>query len=174
MGTRKGWDQLSPSRIKDLERYGVDQAYYESGASLAFTRRHANTPEHPWEAGKNPERYAGYLDRHPNADKPMRALVEKDYEGTPTGQQIQPIHELKWNVEERGLIGHHWNALKEHLRSRQGNFDKLFAPFRGRIIGGHDGIQEYILETRRDIIDAYLNARSNDEVYEHIYENPPA
>lgn len=42
---------------------GQVQDYYESGANLADFRGHAQTPEHPGEAERNPKKYGAYLNR---------------------------------------------------------------------------------------------------------------
>lgn len=44
------WGTLSPAYRRRLERGGITQAAYESGASLQKARGHAQTPEHPLKA----------------------------------------------------------------------------------------------------------------------------
>lgn len=61
MMPRRSWDSLSGSYRARLERGGVSRSDYESGASLSKARGHAKTPEHPSDAGRNPERYRDYL-----------------------------------------------------------------------------------------------------------------
>jgi hypothetical protein len=43
---RKSWGALTPAYRRRLERGGVSQSAYESGASLKAARGHARTPEH--------------------------------------------------------------------------------------------------------------------------------
>jgi hypothetical protein len=60
---RKGWDQLSESYKKRLERAGINKKAYTNGASLSDARGHRATPEHPeraYKAGKKQHRYGEY------------------------------------------------------------------------------------------------------------------
>lgn len=57
----RNWDSLSSGTQRRYERNGVSRAEYEAGVSLKAARGHAETPERPSEALKNPERYESYV-----------------------------------------------------------------------------------------------------------------
>lgn len=59
---RKGWDDLSDSYRKRLERAGIDKKAYTNGNSLSDARGHRNTPERPERAykGNKTSRYGAY------------------------------------------------------------------------------------------------------------------
>jgi hypothetical protein len=44
---RKGWTQLTPAYRQRLEKAGITQSEYESGASIRAARGHQHTPERP-------------------------------------------------------------------------------------------------------------------------------
>jgi hypothetical protein len=57
---RRGWDELSPSYKRRLQRGGVGRRAYESGRSLKKARGHSGTPEHALQLRQAPtERYPG-------------------------------------------------------------------------------------------------------------------
>jgi hypothetical protein len=60
MAKRRAWNALSSSYQARLVRGGITKDAYESGASLSKARGHANTPEHPEDAIKQPSRYQKY------------------------------------------------------------------------------------------------------------------
>lgn len=60
MAKRRVWSQLSGAYRTRLMRSGINQETYEAGVGLSKARGHAETPEHPVEAIKNPSRYAKY------------------------------------------------------------------------------------------------------------------
>jgi hypothetical protein len=70
------WDSLSPAYRARLERNGIGRAAYLRGDSLKTARgkKPGQTPEHPKDAIKNPERYKGYKPKVPR------------WKGTPTPQ----------------------------------------------------------------------------------------
>ena len=57
----KVWSNLSPNYRARLERNGVTRTQYERGDSLKGARGHANTPENPAEALRNPDKYEIYI-----------------------------------------------------------------------------------------------------------------
>lgn len=60
MARRRVWASLSSDYRTRLLRKGITQEAYESGASLTAARGHANTPEHPEDAARNPSKYQKY------------------------------------------------------------------------------------------------------------------
>lgn len=65
MATRKGWDAISPGYRSRLEKAGITEQAYNSGASIKKGRGHSNTPEHGFkEAVRHPEKYPEYLRKH--------------------------------------------------------------------------------------------------------------
>lgn len=61
---RRSWDALSGPYKRRLERAGITQDIYESGAvSLSRARGHGATPEHPERAFRRPDKYGRYLRR---------------------------------------------------------------------------------------------------------------
>lgn len=63
MANRRAWESLSePYRLR-LQRKGVTEELYGSGASLKAARGHAVTPERPQRAFRNPDIYSDYLRR---------------------------------------------------------------------------------------------------------------
>ena len=63
MAKSRNWEALSPAYRSRLERGGISRSAYEAGASVSAARGHAATPERPERAARNPERYAGYVER---------------------------------------------------------------------------------------------------------------
>lgn len=63
MAKRRVWSSLSPAYQARLSRAGITQSSYESGVSLKGARGHAQTPEHPREAVKQPSKYQQYRTR---------------------------------------------------------------------------------------------------------------
>lgn len=61
---RKGWASLSPAYRTRLEKAGLSQSDYESGASISKARGHEKTPERPhsFDAARFPE-YSSERDR---------------------------------------------------------------------------------------------------------------
>lgn len=60
MARRRLWDALSESYRKRLLRGGITRDAYERGESLQKARGHAETPEHPKDAVKHPEKFRKY------------------------------------------------------------------------------------------------------------------
>lgn len=60
MARRRVWASLSSDYRARLLRKGITQEAYESGVSLKAARGHANTPEHPEDAARNPSKYKKY------------------------------------------------------------------------------------------------------------------
>lgn len=60
MARIRRWDNLGEAQQRRYERGGISREGYERGDSLKAARGHANTPERPREAEKNPERYRDY------------------------------------------------------------------------------------------------------------------
>lgn len=187
MGKRIGWTELSEKQrqryINGGKRRGIRNVrrYYETGGDLAALRGHANTPERPYIAARQPERYNGYIRRHPNSVRPMTAFVfQQDWDFNPNAyNEVELADHVEWTKEHRTVIAKHWNAVKDWIhtklasgREREDRFRDLFAPFESVTVGGTDGgIPEYRLETRRPVIDTFVLA-NEDETYEHIYKEP--
>lgn len=71
MAARRPWDSLSPAYRARLSRGGITKSSYQSGASLAAARGHAQTPEHGLkDAVKNPGKYQKYLQKRQPKPKP--------------------------------------------------------------------------------------------------------
>lgn len=70
---RSGWNSLSDTYRRRLERAGISQAQYESGESLESARGHKHTPERPERAEKNPEKYKDYLANRNRLEKAVTA-----------------------------------------------------------------------------------------------------
>lgn len=60
MARRRVWSALSSDYRARLLRKGITQQAYESGVSLKAARGHSQTPEHPEDAIKFPNRYQVY------------------------------------------------------------------------------------------------------------------
>jgi len=63
MANRRVWSALSQSYQTRLLRNGITQQAYESGASVTAARGHKETPEHPEDAIRNPDKYKNYRKR---------------------------------------------------------------------------------------------------------------
>lgn len=72
---RKGWGALSPTYRKRLEKAGIDQTAYDSGASIQGARGHANTPERPSQVINPP--FKGGAPQFPNYRAERKRLVDK-------------------------------------------------------------------------------------------------
>jgi hypothetical protein len=59
-GKTRNWDSLSAGYRKRLQSAGITKRQYNSGVSLSKARGHANTPERPERAQKNPGKYQAY------------------------------------------------------------------------------------------------------------------
>jgi hypothetical protein len=60
MAKRRVWSALTKAYRARLERKGIDQRQYESGASLKAARGHAKTPESLKEYARNPKKFPEY------------------------------------------------------------------------------------------------------------------
>lgn len=60
MAKRRVWTSLSSDYRTRLMRSGIDQKTYEAGASLKKARGHAETPERPADAIRQPSKYQKY------------------------------------------------------------------------------------------------------------------
>lgn len=83
MAKRRVWSQLSGAYRTRLMRSGVSQETYEAGVGLSKARGHAETPEHPVEAIKQPSRYQKYRAKvrplHIQIEERKRALWESRF-----------------------------------------------------------------------------------------------
>lgn len=61
MAERKPWDSLSTAYRERLSRKGITPQMHAAGESIRAARGHANTPEHPSEAVRHPERFDDYF-----------------------------------------------------------------------------------------------------------------
>src|SRR5580765_5786898 len=59
---RKPWESLSPAYRERLSRAGITAASHGRGESIRAARGHQNTPEHPREGVKEPERFRDWVD----------------------------------------------------------------------------------------------------------------
>jgi hypothetical protein len=76
---RKAWESLTPKYRARLSRGGVTKTSYQRGDSLSKARGHANTPEHPREAARKPERYREYLRKRQGPGyRPVPAKTPED------------------------------------------------------------------------------------------------
>lgn len=178
---RVAWAGLDDDYRKRLENQGYTEAMHIAGVPKTNYRGHAHTPEHPSEAAKHPERYAGYNARHPHAALAMQAFIRQpDFDPSfSPSQHVDLASHVDWTTQHRSLIGRHWNAVKNwHYAQTRSEADAarrfrdLFAPFDEQTIGGNgrgkNKIPTYEFETRREVIDWYLS-REEGEGYEDIY-----
>jgi hypothetical protein len=86
MAGRRNWDALSAGYRKRLQSAGITRRQYESGASLEKARGHAETPERPERAEKNPTKYAKYV-----------AKKQKIIDGIQEFKEAKWGHRPKWN-----------------------------------------------------------------------------
>ena len=100
-GTRKIWAELSPAYRARLERAGVTERVYGSGASLQGARGHAATPERPGRAERHATVYANYI----------RARVKPMRIATSEGVRIVTVPVAR----ERSKVGTYDNAVKNML-----------------------------------------------------------
>lgn len=113
---RKAWGSLSTAYRTRLGRAGISQRDYESGAPLTKARGHANTPERPQRATKNPAKYRDYLERHPERRPP------------PQGGPIDRVSRLATRIrlasptEAAGAIRRSIRALTEYERIQLAQF----------------------------------------------------
>lgn len=76
----RNWGSLSNDYRKRLQRAGITQGDYEAGSSLANARGHAQTPERPERAERNPKKYGNYLQRRASlVNDIIRLKTEKFY-----------------------------------------------------------------------------------------------
>ena len=61
MAKRKPWASLSPEYQDRLARKGITPQIHAAGGSIRAARGHANTPEHPADAEKKPEKFKDYF-----------------------------------------------------------------------------------------------------------------
>jgi hypothetical protein len=178
MGQRN-WDTLSAERRKRYKGWATKNGiqdireYYNSGGNLSGARGHGNTPEHPKDALRHPERYPAYLKRFPNAGLPFPAFTYQygeDDEGNRTdwepGDPITPTVDDRWSKKQRTVISYHWHAIRRYKIT--GKTDKL-NEFSKRWVGGVNDMPRYKLETRTDVIKQYL-ATQKAEPYENLYK----
>lgn len=100
---RKGWDDLSESYRKRLERAGINKKAYTNGSSLSDARGHRNTPERPERAfkGTKTSRYGEYRQRQ----------RERDIRRNPTGKKLKSHYITEAVIYTQRTIGHlpHYN-----------------------------------------------------------------
>lgn len=60
MASKRTWQSLSPAYRERLQKSGYSAKDYAAGKSRASARGHAQTPERPSQARKNPTRYVQY------------------------------------------------------------------------------------------------------------------
>lgn len=77
---RKGWDSLSPTYRKRLEKGGVSRADYEAGRSIKKARGHAQTPERPSQA--SPTKHPTYFAKRQKLIRDFQAKKRRLWEGS--------------------------------------------------------------------------------------------
>lgn len=87
---RKGFNALSTAYRKRLEKAGITQADYDSGASLAGARGHLHTPERPSQV--NPAKHANYLQRR---DTLIQQVIRKKHYYFSMAPKWNPAHDTK-------------------------------------------------------------------------------
>src|SRR5579859_3293910 len=103
MARRRVWSSLSPGYQARLTRAGITQADYEAGISLKAARGHKETPEHPRDAIKHPEKYRAYrkraakLQKEVAEDNQMRFSKHKLQELLMLRKQDMFDRRHKWN-----------------------------------------------------------------------------
>lgn len=74
------WGNLSPPYRARLERKGISQSQYESGASLKAARGHERTPESRKDYLRNPGKYPErYRELRPLSNSEVRTLQSRAY-----------------------------------------------------------------------------------------------
>lgn len=71
---RKAWADLSENQRKRYIRAGVTPEQHAAGVNLSAARGHARTPERPERATRNPDKYAGYLERRSDLVERVKSL----------------------------------------------------------------------------------------------------
>lgn len=104
---RRGWDQLSDTYRQRLERSGISQSEYQSGASLAGARGHGATPERPLTDLENvPSQYQAYADLRREIVEFKRELLQQ------SGRQ----EDSKWQSRTLGELAGKSRATLEKAR----------------------------------------------------------
>jgi hypothetical protein len=134
---RSGSGYISENYQRRLERAGVKQAQYrDKNFKLATARGHAETPEHPREATKHPERYQKYR-------ATIRAIVKE-------GDHSAIVEIANLTAPQRRSVAQHWNTA---IRlSRPADYLGVPSPYRKRTLKSFEGKKygPYELETRLD------------------------
>lgn len=86
---RKSWSSLSPAYRTRLQKAGITQSVYETGASLSAARGHAHTPERPERAATNPQRYTRYLS---NRNRLVQMVVDRKRRLFGHTERYNPAH----------------------------------------------------------------------------------
>ena len=76
VAARKSWKDYSPAYRRRLERQGINSKNYRT-APRAKARGHAQTPERPEQAARNPERYKDYIARRSAEERQLIARKER-------------------------------------------------------------------------------------------------
>jgi hypothetical protein len=149
---RDGKGLLSEAQQRRYMNNGVTRSQYRDRSnSLKAARGHSETPEHPRDVVKHPERYVKYR-------KTIRAVVK-------AGNTTEIVEIAGLSEPQRRVLARHWNAVWDYLdisRNIMSPFKKRsLSSFKGKTYGGYE------LETREDQL-AMLALRV-DLPFEDIY-----
>jgi hypothetical protein len=146
-------------------RAGVKKhQFLDKNFNLSEARGHGETPEHPKEAVRHPEKYLKYR-------VTIRAIVKDDI-GRDEHAEIVNISGL--SKRQRVTVAQHWNAVLDYLGKKHPK-GYIPSPFRKRSLKAFEGKKfvdrdtgrEYELETREGPID--LLGTRVDLAYEDFY-----
>ena len=148
---RSGTGYVSENYQRRLMRKGVTQSQYRNkNFRLSEARGHSETPEHPREAVRHPEKYPKYR-------VAIRAIVKDDI-GRDEHAEIVNISGL--SKSQRVTIAQHWNAVLDYLGKKHPKgyipspyYKRSLKAFEGKKFVDADTGREYELETREGPID---------------------
>ena len=99
---RKGWTNLKASYRSQLEKAGITQSAYESGASLRKARRHAKTPEH--HRGYNQSSFKSYAKEQQRIALDIETLKQQHFGGS-----------AKWNATKSAKTSSKYMGTKADM-----------------------------------------------------------
>ena len=113
MARRRVWSSLSEGYRTRLSRSGITRADYEAGIPLKAARGHRETPEHPIEAVKHPERFGAYRQRAAELQRKVKEKTLIVRSRSKLQQMLNMRKETLWSAR------HKWNldrAVENILR----------------------------------------------------------
>jgi hypothetical protein len=125
---RKGWNALSPTYRKRLEKAGISQADYAAGTSISGARGHLHTPERPSQV--NPSKHGGYLQRR---DALIQQVVRKKhyyFSTAPKWNQLQAMKPYEDNPPSMAVLKY-WAGLSREEWVDAIRTDRATTPFLG-------------------------------------------